>query len=139
MVGFFFRLKHGALGKSTSLRSLRVSTYSNLPDFNIPKIVGNLLNLQKLWISSPEPQKVMTVKDSKVTYKTISATDLRKEMSGQLPLKLREITISGNGFTGISETILKVKVHAKLLLSLLLLPQLMVMVVMMVAKETIVV
>lgn len=93
------------------MRSLRVSTYSNLPDFNIPNIVGNLLNLQKLWISSPEPQKVKQVKDSKVTFKMVSATDLRKEMSGQLPLKLREIIISGKGFTGVSETILKVKVQ----------------------------
>lgn len=80
-----------------------------MPDFNIPKIVENLLNLQKLWISSPEPQKVKTAPNSKATYKMVSATDLRKEMTGHLPLKLREITISGKGFTGISDAILKVK------------------------------
>lgn len=96
------------MGRSTSLRSLRVSTYSNLPDFNIPKIVENLLNLQKLWISSPEPQKIIAAQNSEVTYKTVSGTDLREEMAGNLPLKLREITISGNGFTDLSETILKV-------------------------------
>lgn len=97
------------MGKSTTLRSLRVSTYSNLPDFNIPQIVQDLLNLQKLWINSPEPQKVKTIApNTKATFKTVSATDLRKEMTGKLPLKLREITIGGNGFTGISEDILKV-------------------------------
>lgn len=91
-----------------SLRSLRVSTYPNLPDYNIPKITSQLLNLQKLWISAPEPQRVAPGPNSKVTYKTVAATDLRKEMTGQLPLKLREITISDKGFTGISDTILKV-------------------------------
>lgn len=96
----------GALGKSTSLRSLQLSTYSGLPDFNIPNIVSNLSNLQKLQISSPEPQKVIS--GPKITYKNVAATDLRKEMAGQLPLKLREITISGKGFKSISETIFQV-------------------------------
>lgn len=105
----FHPLQNGALGKSTSLRSLRVSTYSSLPDFNIPQIVQHLLNLQKLWINSPEPQKVKTAApNTKATFKSVSATDLRKEMTGKLPLKLREITIGGKGFTSISEDILKV-------------------------------
>ncbi|XP_055324765.1 chaoptin [Sitodiplosis mosellana] len=98
-------LENGALGKSTSLRSLQLSTYADLPDFNIPKVVSKLSNLQKLWISSPEPQKVIS--GSKITYKNVAATDLRKEMTGQLPLKLREITISGKGFMSIAETILQ--------------------------------
>lgn len=94
------------MGKSTSLRSLQLSTYSDLPDFNIPKVVSNLSNLQKLWISSPEPQKVIS--GPKITYKNVVATDLRKEMTGQLPLKLREITISGKGFTTIGDSIFQV-------------------------------
>lgn len=98
--------QNGALGKSTSLRSLQLSTYSDLPDFNIPKIVSQLSNLQKLWISSPEPQKVIS--GPKITYKNVAATDLRKEMTGQLPLKVREITISGKGFTSIADTIFQV-------------------------------
>lgn len=88
------------------MRSLQVSTYSGLPDFNIPKIASQLSNLQKLQISAPDPQKIIS--GPKISYKTVSATDLRKEMTGKLPLKLREITISGKGFTTISETILQV-------------------------------
>lgn len=102
------------MGKSTSLRSLHVSTFSGLADFNIPKITSQLLNLQELWINAPEPQKVSSGPNSKVTYKTVSATDLRMEMAGQLPLKLREITISGKGFTGVSESILKVLITLSL-------------------------
>lgn len=95
------------MGKSTSLRSLKLSTYSGLPELNIPKIVSQLSNLQKLQISSPEPQKVIS--GPKISYKNVAATDLRKEMNGKLPLKLREITISGKGFTTIAETIFEVK------------------------------
>ncbi|XP_031631630.1 chaoptin isoform X2 [Contarinia nasturtii] len=96
--------ENGALGKSSSLRSLQISPYLNIADFNIPTIVSQLLNLQKLCISAPEPQKITT--GPKVTYKSVTATDLRKEMTGRLPLKLREIMISGEGFTSISDTIL---------------------------------
>lgn len=104
---FFILVKqNGALGKSTSLRSLRVSTYPGLPDFNIPRIVAQLSNLQQLWISAPEPQKMIS--GPKVTYKSVAATDLRKEMTGKLPLKLREITISGKGFSTINDNILQV-------------------------------
>lgn len=94
------------MGKSTSLRSLQVSSYSSLPDFNIPTITSQLPNLQRLWISAPEPQKI--VSGAKVSYKTVAATDLRKEMAGKLSAKLREITISGKGFKTISDTILQV-------------------------------
>lgn len=68
--------------------------------------MSQLSNLQRLWISAPEPQKIIS--GPKVSYKVVAATDLRNEMTGKLPLKLRDITISGKGFTSISETILQV-------------------------------
>lgn len=92
-----------------------------MPDFNIPRIIKHLSNLQKLWINSPEPQKVKaTAPNTKSTFKTVSATDLRKEMTGKLPLKLREITIGGKGFTSLSEDILKVQYRSLLIYPLLL-------------------
>lgn len=114
---FFIQSLHvfeqgGALGKSTSLRSLGVSTYGMLKNFNIPRSVSQLLNLQQLSISAPEPQKVLT--GGKVSYKTVPATDLNKELSGLLPFKLREITIKGQGFTSISDSILKVNCRFKI-------------------------
>lgn len=98
------------MGRTTSLRSLRLSTYPNIPEFNIPNVIYQLFNLRKLWIDAPEPHKVKSTNGivGPTSSKTIIASDLRNEMSGRLPHKLREITIGGKGFTTISDSILKV-------------------------------
>lgn len=80
-------------------------------DFNIPITISQLSNLQRLWIDAAEPQKVTATTSfgaPKVTYKSVVVSDLRKEMTGPLPLKLREITIAGTGFTQIADNILVV-------------------------------
>ena len=42
----------GALNKLNSLRSLRISTYPNIHNFNIPKILEDVENLRELCIVS---------------------------------------------------------------------------------------
>lgn len=68
-------------------------------------------NIRQLWIDSPEPQKVVTTEANglpKTTYKSVTASDLRKEMAGPLSPKVSELTIAGQGFTTLSGAILNV-------------------------------
>lgn len=101
----------GALNKLNSLRSLRISTYPNIQNFNIPKILEDVENLRDLCIVSPAPQIQQTIgKDGMEVTQMIPvmASDLKKEMDGYLPLKLRNITISGIGFNKLAEGIFNV-------------------------------
>lgn len=102
----------GALERIPNLRSLRVSTYPNVRDFNIPTIVAYLDNLRDLWIDAPVAPKVSSSFPTEMpvttTAQPIIASDLRKEMTGRLPTKLRRVTIGGKGFTQIADNILSV-------------------------------
>lgn len=94
----------GALSKIIHLRSLRISSYSNINNFNIPKILENVPNLRSLWIEAPEARRPSIDE----TKSTLISTDLMKEMDGVLPVKLREITFSGQGFSNIANSVLNV-------------------------------
>ena len=101
----------GALNKLNSLRSLRISTYPNIHNFNIPKILEDVENLRELCIVSPAPQTQLIVGKDGIEVTQIipvMASDLKKEMDGSLPPKLRNITISGNGFNKLAESIFNV-------------------------------
>lgn len=101
-------LENGALNKLHCLRSLRLSTYPNLPNFNIPIILENVENLRSLWIESPASKIVkMTSKEGIEAFQAVqeTASDLRKEMDGVLPPKLKTITISGRGFNRLADDI----------------------------------
>lgn len=74
---------------------------------NIPNLLRQQFNLQSLRINAPEPQKE-TSSLGTVTYKSVTVSDLRKEMTGSLPHKLQKITIAGKGFTSIADNIFKV-------------------------------
>lgn len=98
-----------------TLRSLRLSPYPNVQDFNIPEIVDDMDNLRELWIEALEPVKVTQVTlDAGIVSSQPAAppiqisTDLRKEMEGYLPPKLKKLTISGHGFTQLSDNVLNV-------------------------------
>jgi len=87
-----------------SLRSLKISTYSNINNFNIPRILENVENLRELWIES----QLVSGGDEKTALNKMLSTDLRKEMEGYFPLKLKNITFSGNGFSNLAANILEV-------------------------------
>lgn len=100
------------MNKFENLRSLRLSTYPGLSNFNIPTILEDVDNLRELWIESPAPKLVKVVtKENLETYQLIqeSASDLRMELYGTLPRKLKFFTISGSGFNRIADGILDVR------------------------------
>lgn len=94
-----------------NLRSLRISTYPGLANFNIPNILADVDNLRDLWIEAPAPKlaKIVT-KEGLETYQLVqdAASDLRTELFGYWPRKLKNLTISGPGFNQLAEGILDV-------------------------------
>lgn len=108
-------MQSGTLGTTASLKSLHLSPYPNVYDFNIPNLVHGLDNLRSIWIDAPvAPRVSATSAPATIVYaplvsqKSILASDLRKEMFGTLPRKLRSITVAGKGFNTVAETILSV-------------------------------
>lgn len=93
------------------LRKLRISTYPQLPNFNIPTILDDVDSLRELWIESPpwREEKVIS-KEGFETYQWVqdAASDLRQELFGYLPRKVKKITVSGSGFTNLAEGIFDV-------------------------------
>lgn len=84
-----------------------------MPQFNIPRVIGDLENLRDLWIEAPSSPKVSSLQPTDLSVPVtpsiqIIASDLRTEMTGTLPVKLRKITIGGTGFTKIDDNILNV-------------------------------
>uniref|UniRef100_A0A182SDA4 LRRCT domain-containing protein n=1 Tax=Anopheles maculatus TaxID=74869 RepID=A0A182SDA4_9DIPT len=110
-------IETGVLNKLHYLRSLRISTFPALSNFNIPRILENANNLRELWLEAPKSPSSSTsgsgytgatgtpAKASKPI--AVPATDLRREMDGLLPRKLQTITFGGTGFSRLSDTVLK--------------------------------
>lgn len=68
-------------------------------------------SLRELWIESPAPKMVkVTSKEGFETYQLVqdAASDLKQELFGYLPAKVRKITISGPGFNKLAEGIFDV-------------------------------
>uniref|UniRef100_A0A182VVJ1 LRRCT domain-containing protein n=1 Tax=Anopheles minimus TaxID=112268 RepID=A0A182VVJ1_9DIPT len=104
----------GVLNKLHYLRSLRISTFPALPNFNIPRILENANNLRELWIEAAKPPSGSGAISGSTGTSTKgskpiagAATDLRREMDGPLPHKLQSITFGGTGFSRLSDTVLK--------------------------------
>lgn len=98
-----------------SLRSLKISPCLSIQTFNIPALLEDSDNLREIWIESPAPARTQhevsfdaIANIGRTEPKTPPATDLRKEMLGSFPLKLRSVTISGKTFNNIADTIFKV-------------------------------
>lgn len=108
--------EHGTLDTMRALRSLRMSTYPNIRQFNIPAVIDKVPNLRTLWLEAPEPrpQRVhldVTSNDPQQGVASVPMisfdTDLGPEMLGELPPKLRNVTFSGLGFTSLADTVLE--------------------------------
>lgn len=99
----------GALDTLHALRSLHLSTYPKISNFNIPAIVDNVYNLRELWIEGPiEPEmNELYLAGSGIQMNGDFSTNLAKEMLGDLPLKLNMITISGTSFTHLADNIFR--------------------------------
>lgn len=108
---FITHSKAGTFGQTNSLKSIRLSSYQHINDFNIPKAISGLGNLRSLWIEAPVAPHISSSSQTvnKVSTAAVFATDLRKEMLGYLPSKLRQITIGGKGYTILSDLLLSVR------------------------------
>lgn len=88
-----------------------------MKDFNIPDVVENINNLREIWIEAVEQvhDQEMTVHLASTNDKSKSqsgfSTNLHNEMVGELPLKLKTITISGPGFTQLADNVFSVRQH----------------------------
>lgn len=88
-----------------------MSTYPGLVNFNIPTILEDVENLRDLWIEAPAAKLVKIVtKEGLETYQLIqeAASDLSRELYGELPRKVKNLTISGAGFNRLADGILDV-------------------------------
>lgn len=74
-----------------ALRTLKITTYTNARDFNIPKMLTYNPSLENLYIDVNDP-----------------GVNLGLEMNGQLPCKLSNITITGRDLKFLSEYLLSV-------------------------------
>uniref|UniRef100_A0A1Q3FSG3 Putative conserved secreted protein n=1 Tax=Culex tarsalis TaxID=7177 RepID=A0A1Q3FSG3_CULTA len=102
-------IENGILNKLHFLRTLRISTYPNVQHFNIPRILENADNLRELWIEAPKPPSQEKTENGSKTPKPVSvpSSDLRREMEGMLPRKLKSLTFGGSGFNKLADNVLK--------------------------------
>lgn len=73
------------------LRTLKISVNGNIRDLNLPRILTHNYGLKNLYIQVDNNQ-----------------IDLGKEMYGQLPSKLSNITITGRALRFLSQNLLSV-------------------------------
>ncbi|KAH9636120.1 hypothetical protein HF086_008420 [Spodoptera exigua] len=71
-------LEHGVFSKMYGLRTLKITAYSNVREFNVPKMLSYNAGLENLLIETD-----------------YDSVEFGKEMYGPLPLKLNNITITG--------------------------------------------
>ncbi|XP_047997382.1 chaoptin isoform X2 [Leguminivora glycinivorella] len=90
-------LEHGVFNKMYGLRTLKITVYDNVRDFSIPKMLTHNAALENLLLEVESP-----------------AVELGKELSGQLPCKLSNITITGRAMKYLSPYLLS-GVHSKVL------------------------
>lgn len=89
--------EHGAFAKMYGLRTLKLTSYSNARDFNIPRVLTYNAALENLYVE---------VDDAGVEF--------GKEMYGALPSKLNNITITGRSLKYITQYLLS-GVYSKIL------------------------
>ncbi|XP_062537568.1 chaoptin [Armigeres subalbatus] len=102
--------ENGVLSKLNFLRTLKISTYPNIQQFNIPRVLENTHSLRELWIEAPKPPSRFESSGSAPKIPkpvSVTSSDMRREMEGNLPRKLKSITFSGSGFNRLGETVLR--------------------------------
>ena len=75
------------------LRTLKITAYSNVRDFNVPKMLSFNAGLENLWIETD-----------------YDGVEFGKEMYGPLPLKLDNITITGRYLRYLTQYLLSVSI-----------------------------
>uniref|UniRef100_A0A336LSI9 CSON002515 protein n=1 Tax=Culicoides sonorensis TaxID=179676 RepID=A0A336LSI9_CULSO len=97
------------------LRSLELSAYPGIPQFNVPRIVEHSLNLRTLRMHGPQKREETSYAmfsdglSALVSpkFSNLPASDFARELSGQLPSKVRTIIFEGHMLNRIAEDVLK--------------------------------
>ncbi|KAL0881866.1 hypothetical protein ABMA27_001638 [Loxostege sticticalis] len=89
-------LEHGVFGKMYALRTLKISTSSDLREFNVPRMLAYNAALENLYVD--------------VEY----MPEFGQQMSAALPCKLNNITITGRSLISLAPYLL-FGVHSKVL------------------------
>lgn len=76
------------------LRTLKITAYSNVRDFNVPKMLSYNAGLENLLIEVDE-----------------NGVEFGKEMYGALPSKLNNITITGRALKYLTQYLLSVSIR----------------------------
>ncbi|KAG6444973.1 hypothetical protein O3G_MSEX003696 [Manduca sexta] len=78
--------EHGVFSKMYALRTLKISSYSNVREFNVPRMVTYNTGLENILVEVDE-----------------SSTEFGKEMYGALPTKLNNVTITGRNLKYLTQ------------------------------------
>ncbi|XP_055716156.1 chaoptin [Phlebotomus papatasi] len=98
----------GALSRMSSLKRLIISPYPDVINFNIPLVVEEIETLRQLEIEAPKAIPVAYAGDAGFMRPKgpDPQTDLRLEMDGILPPKLKTVVLRGRGFKQVANNIL---------------------------------
>jgi hypothetical protein len=86
-------IENGALSKMTNLRTLKIGTFKDARDFNIPRIVKHNVALRNLYVEVDNREQ-----------------DIGDKMSGIFPTKLSAVYFSGKTLKSISNNVLQVPI-----------------------------
>lgn len=94
----------------SSLKRLIISPYPDVINFNIPLVVEEIETLRQLEIEAPKAIPVAYAGDAGFMRPKgpDPQTDLRLEMDGILPPKLKTVVLRGRGFKQVANNILNV-------------------------------
>lgn len=90
-----------------TLQSLVISCYPQVTNFNLPTVLDNVNSLRYMQIKSYGIQQRSSADAPPSMH---SDCDLRKEMVGDMPSKLRHVEFSGRGFHKLAENLFSVNI-----------------------------
>lgn len=102
-----------------SLQSLALSCYSQVNQFNIPRLLENVLSLRALQLKAfevhPHSHPSSTVDNVHVPQSMVPPVqhdcDFKREMEGPMPSKLSEIQFSGSGIRNLADNLFSVRMR----------------------------
>lgn len=105
-----------------SLQSLALSCYPQVNQFNIPRLLENVLSLRALQLKAFEVHQhnhpSTTLDNVHVPTQSMVPPaqhdcDFKREMEGQMPSKLSEIQFSGSGIRKLGDNLFSVRMEGE--------------------------
>lgn len=112
----FIVLQTGALSKMTSLKSVTLSCYPQVHQFNIPRILESIKSLRTLKLKSLEARSHTPSLNLENVHAPSLATptthrdcNFQQELDGKLPHKLSEVVFSGSEIRKLGDNLFNVR------------------------------